>query len=42
MIISEEGDLSIPSEATGSLELRANELIKQMQEQRRIREGKHA
>ena len=42
MILSEEGNLPIHSDATGSLELRANKLIKQMQEQRRIREGKHA
>lgn len=39
-ILYEEGDLPIHSDATGSLELRANMLIKQMQEQRRIREGK--
>lgn len=42
MIISEEGDLPIHSDPTGDLELRANMLIGQMQEQRRIREGNDA
>ncbi len=42
MILSEEGDLPIHSDATGSLGLRANALIGQMQEQRRIRERNDA
>ena len=42
LIFSEEGDLPIHSAPTGDLELRANMLIRQMQEQRRIREGKDA
>lgn len=39
LILSEQGDLPILLDATGSLDLRANMLIRQMQEQRRIREG---
>jgi hypothetical protein len=42
LILSEEGNLPIHSAPTGDLELRANMLIRQMQEQRRIREGKNA
>lgn len=42
MILSEEGDLPIHSDPTGSLGLRANVLIGQMQEQRRIGEGNDA
>lgn len=42
LILSEEGNLSIYAAPTGDLELRANMLIRQMQEQRRIREGKNA
>ncbi len=42
MVLSEEGNLPIHSDPTGDLELRANMLIRQMQEQRRIREGMDA
>ena len=40
LILSGEGNLPIHAAPTGDLELRANMLIRQMQEQRRIREGK--
>jgi hypothetical protein len=39
LILSEKGDLPIHSDPTGSFELRASMLVKQMQEQRRVREG---
>lgn len=42
LILSEKGNLPIHSAPTGDLELRANMLIRQMQEQRRIRGGKDA
>lgn len=42
LILSEEGKLTIHSAPTGDLELRANMLVRQMQEQRRVREGKDA
>lgn len=42
LILSEEGNLPIHSAPTGDLELRANMLIRQMQEQRHIREGRNA
>lgn len=42
LFLSEQGDLPILSDATGSLDLRAGMLIRQMWKQRRAREGKDA